>query len=132
MKKSLALLTPAIAFLTIAAPAFAVDACAGPYNQLCALNSDNLGSIVGTIVSLIFAIAILAALLYLVYGGFRWLTSGGDKQAVASARDHIIAAIIGLVIIFLSYLVLNIILQFFGLNSLTNVVIPNINGAVAH
>ncbi len=131
MKKAIALVTPAAVFLTVTVPAFAVDACAGPYNHLCALSSNNIGSIVGTVIALIFAVAILVALLYLVWGGFKWLTSGGDKQAVASAREHIVAAIVGLVIIFLSYLVLNLILQFFGLNTLSNVVIPNINGSTA-
>jgi len=53
----------------------------------------------------------------LIFGGFKWLTSGGDKGAVQAAREHIIAAIIGLVIIFLSYFILNILLQFFlGVN----------------
>jgi hypothetical protein len=129
MKKSLALITPALAYLTLASPSFAINLCtSGTYSALCAFNVNNMGSLISNLIMLIFAIAIIAALLYLIWGGFKWLTSGGDKNAVASARDHIIAAIIGLVIIFLSYLILNIIVQFFGLGDLTNITVPNLNG----
>jgi hypothetical protein len=69
------------------------------------------------------------ALLYLIYGGFRWLVSSGDKAQVASAREHLVAAIIGLVIIFLSYFILNLILGFFLGNgaSLSNLTIPTLH-----
>jgi len=87
---------------------------------------NNFGSIVGAIVQLIFVVAVIVALLYLVYGGFRWLVSGGDKSQVAAAREHLVAAIIGLVIIFLSYFILNLLLTFFRIGSLNTLTIPTI------
>jgi hypothetical protein len=41
----------------------------------------------------------IAAVLIIIVGGFRYITSGGDPQKAASARNAIIGAMIGLVII---------------------------------
>lgn len=79
-----------------------------------------VGQIVGFLVAFIIVIAFLAALLYIVIGAFQWITSGGDKQRVADARNHIIAAVIGLIIIALSFVIINVVIQALGLGSLTN------------
>lgn len=135
MKKYLALLTPAL-YLSATVSAFAqgagvqiknpCDSSSGGFNFLCNLQAASVGTIVGSLVQLLFVIAILAALVYLIYGGFRWLVSSGDKAQVASAREHLVAAIIGLVIIFLSYFVLNLLLAFFGLGTLSQLKIPTL------
>ncbi len=130
MKKFISALSIA-SYLAIAPSAFAatISTCAsnGQFSALCAFDASSFSTIVGTVIQLIFAIAIIVALLYLIWGGFKWLTSGGDKQAVASAREHIIAALIGLVIIFLSYFILNILVGFFipGAN-ISTINIPSI------
>ncbi len=131
MKKLVALLSPVI-YLSLTTSAFAADpplnACdtTGQFAVLCGLTSASFGSIVGSLIQLIFVIAVVVALFFLIYGGFRWLVSSGDKTQVASAREHIVAAIIGLVIIFLSYFILNLILGFFNVPNLSNLTIPTI------
>ena len=121
MKKILVLILSLPAYLTIAIPAFAQASPAfglcprntsgNPgFNALCNLDFQNL---LPALISTIFLLAIIAALLYLIWGGFKWLTSGGDKAAVQTAREHIIAAIIGLMLIFVSYVVMNILMNFF-------------------
>ncbi len=111
MKKALGITYAAATFLTLAPFAFAETLCpTGDFAGLCDVKIDTL---IGQFIQLIFIIAVLAALFYLIWGGFKWLTSGGDKTAVASAREHIIAAIIGLIVIFLSYFILNILIKFF-------------------
>ena len=130
MKKLVALLSPVI-YLSLASSAFAdtpINTCAtGQFNVLCTLVAGDFGSIIGSLIQLIFVIAVIVALLWLIYGGFRWLVSGGDKTQVSSAREHIVAAIIGLVIIFLSYFILNLLLTFFGIKGgLSNLTIPTI------
>jgi len=133
MKKYLALLVPA-AYLTLAFPALATTTSinspcgAGEFSPLCNLTAGSIGPLVGSLLQFIFVIAVLVALFFLVYGGFRWLVSSGDKTQVAAAREHIVAAVIGLVIIFLSYFILTIILAFFGID-LKNLSIPTIPGA---
>jgi hypothetical protein len=134
MKKIIALLSPAL-YLSLATSALATagvpinDPCASSaqgFSFLCSLNAGGLGGLIGSLVQLLFVIAILAALVFLVYGGFRWLVSGGDKGQVSAAREHIVAAIIGLVVIFLSYFILNILLTFFGLGTLGSLKIPTL------
>lgn len=125
--KKIVLAVSTASYLLLAPSAFADTLCPNNSNFSILCNLQ-LGRSVGNLINLIFIIAVVAALLYLVYGGFRWLTSTGDKANVAAAREHIVAAIIGLVIIFLSYFVLNILIAFFipGF-SLSTFNIPNIN-----
>lgn len=133
MKKLLGSLLSAIAFLTIGATsAFAnsVNPCpgAGQFSKLCNLNANNLGGIIGAAVTFILIIAVLIALFFLIWGGIRWITSGGDKGKVDSARQTITAAIVGLVIAFLAFFILSLALSFFGL-SLSNLTLPRIPNA---
>lgn len=56
-------------------------------------------------------------LVYLVYGGMEWLTSGGDKAKLESARSKITNALIGVAIIAASFAVWKIVLTFFGIDA---------------
>jgi hypothetical protein len=131
MKKILTATTGALSTLAFALPAYAqnLDPCAGSgqFSKLCKLNSNNLGSIVGAGIGFLLAIAVIIALFFLVFGGIRWMTSGGDKAKVESARNHIIAALIGLVIAFLAFFILSLALSIFGL-SLNKISLPKISG----
>lgn len=95
-----------------------------PWNKLCNINKDNLPGVIGTFIVILFIVAALVALLFLIWGGIKWIMSGGDKGKVETARSTIIAALIGLVITFLAFFLLSFILSLFGL-SVTNLVIPN-------
>lgn len=75
------------------------------------------------IITLLFVVGIVIAVAFLIYGGIKWILSGGDKQAVESARGHIIAAIVGLLIVVAAFFILNVIFrlltgQSFDLNNL--------------
>ncbi|OQB18217.1 MAG: hypothetical protein BWY14_00978 [Parcubacteria group bacterium ADurb.Bin192] len=58
-----------------------------------------IGSLMGIIGSLLF--------LYMLYGGFRWMTAGGDAAAVTKAVSIIKNAIIGIMIIVFAYTLSN-------------------------
>jgi uncharacterized protein YacL len=133
LKKVVGAVATGATFLGATAPAFAngtsLNPCngSGPFGKLCNLNANNLGSIIGGVITTILVIAVLIALFYLIWGGIAWITSGGDKANVEKARGRIIAAIVGLVIAFLAFFILSLVLQVFGL-SLANMTIPTING----
>src|ERR1035437_5455086 len=97
MKKFVALLSLA-SYLSLASSAFAdntISTCVnGQFQTLCALQAGNFGGVVGSVIQLVFVVAVVFALFYLIYGGFRWLVSTGDKGKVSEAREHIVAAII--------------------------------------
>lgn len=67
--------------------------------------------------NIINAAAILAgvaSIFFIVWAGTRYITSGGDPEKVAKARGTITFAIIGLVIILLSFLIIKIFTQVTG------------------
>ena len=72
------------------------------------------GTITGNAVSILFAIGVILALFYLIYAGIQWTMSGGDKQKIAAARNKIIYAIIGLLVIFFSIFIVNLVLFVLG------------------
>lgn len=51
---------------------------------------------------LIFLVGAIAVI-YLIIGGLRYVTSGGDSKAVTAAKDTILYAIIGIVVAVISY-----------------------------
>jgi TRAP-type C4-dicarboxylate transport system permease small subunit len=53
--------------------------------------------------SLVLALLGLVAVIMVVWGGFTWLTSGGDETKVESAKKIISAAVIGLIVVLLSW-----------------------------
>ena len=131
--RKISFLPIAVTFLALAPQAFAtsVSACptTGQFSKLCQLSAGSLQGIIGPAITFAFVMAALVALGYLIWGGIKWIISQGDKQAVEDARNHIIASIIGLVIIFMSYLIINIVLSFFGGSgtSLNNLQLPTLN-----
>ena len=62
----------------------------------------------------ILGLAGIALFLMLLIGGFKYLTSGGNPESVASAQKTITYAIIGLIIVALAFLILVFIQTFTG------------------
>ncbi len=95
----------------------------GAFASLCSRgNNGDIGSVLGPVVNLLFFIAAIIALFFLIIGGIRWVTSSGEEKNVEGARNQIIAAAIGLGVTFLSYLIINLLLNFFlgtGIQKLT-------------
>lgn len=97
-----------------------VDPCpksgGGNFDLLCKIQLEGQGGLLQTLITIAFIVATLIALAFLIFGGIKWIMSGGDKAGVEGARNMIVAALVGLVIVFLSYLLLNIVFSFFGLS----------------
>lgn len=96
-----------------------INPCAGAgadfYQTLCALSTTQLPTLVQRIIVILLIFAVLISLFFLIFGGIKWILSGGDKTGVETARNMIIAAIVGLVIAFLAFFILNVVLGLFGL-----------------
>lgn len=89
---------------------------------------NNAVNVVRGIIQFILVIAFIAAFIFLLIGGLRWITAGGDEKAVSGARGMITAALIGLVIVLVAYAIIRLVEIFFNVNIITNgVTIPNIN-----
>ena len=98
----------------------------GGLSKLCGYNTSTLAKIITNSITMLLIIAVLASLFFLIAGGIKWITSGGDKAGVEQARNWIIASIVGLVITFLSFFIISFVLNFFGLKSLGDFTIPNL------
>ncbi len=62
-----------------------------------------LPAIIGTVVGAALSFVGVLFLLLMIYGGIVWMTSQGNEQQVEKARNLIIAAIIGLIIVLAAY-----------------------------
>ena len=133
MKKVSALALSSLAYIGFAGSALAagtgdisVNPCpTGNFSALCSLTAD--GQLINSLITLAFIVASLIALAFLIFGGIKWITSGGDKGGVEAARNMIVASLVGLVIVFLSYLILNFVFAFFGLGTIGAFNIPSLN-----
>ena len=69
-------------------------------------------------ITLFMIAGIILALILLAWGGINWIYSGGDKSKLQSARAQITWALIGLVLLFLSFFILGIISYLFNIDLL--------------
>ena len=119
-------LTGAVYFFASSA-VYAQSICpSGQFSNLCSLSLNNASNLVGNVVTILLIIAVILALFFLIWGGIRWITSGGDKGKVDAARQTITAAIVGLILAFLAYAILNIILLIFTGKTATTFTIPTL------
>lgn len=105
-------------FLALPAYAQSLDPCTGATgiaNTLCKLGGENIAKTIQNIIVFFVVLAIVIALLYLLYGGVKWITSRGEKDQVEASRNHIIAAITGLIVVFLAIFIISIVLAAFGI-----------------
>lgn len=77
--------------------------------------------------SLLLYVAGALAIGYLMYGGVKWITSRGDKVAVESARRHIVAAVIGLVVVISAFFILQVVFRILGVQNPLNNGIPTLD-----
>ena len=81
-------------------------------------NQGNIGNIVTNLLDYLFPLAGILLLLYLIYGGFSLMVSGGDPKAVQGAKSKITNALIGFVIIFAAYWIVQLIASILGLGKI--------------
>lgn len=75
-------------------------------------------TVVTNIISIFFTVGGLGVVIYFVWGAVDWILSGGDKEKISNARKKMTNAIIGLVLLSLSYVIINIVGQVVGFNPL--------------
>lgn len=73
---------------------------------------------INLILRIVVVVAALLVFFYLIWGALSWITSGGDKGQTDKARQRMIAAIVGLVILSATYALYLFVLQFFGIGSI--------------
>ncbi|MEI6237336.1 MAG: pilin [Candidatus Saccharibacteria bacterium] len=68
-------------------------------------------ALVKTIISIFSWIVGVVCVIMVIYGGFRYVTSGGDSNNIAMAKNTILYALIGLVIVALAQVIVKFVLN---------------------
>lgn len=79
------------------------------------IGAITVGSLISKILPYIFGAAGIALLIYLVIGGLQMMVSRGDPKAMQSAQAKITNALIGFVIVFFAFTIVQIVGQVLGL-----------------
>jgi cytochrome bd-type quinol oxidase subunit 2 len=85
----------------------------------CTGGNGGLGKLIRTIINVLSVIIGAIAVIMIIIGGFRYIVSAGNAEQAKSARNTILYAIIGLVIVALAQIIVH-----FVLNNTTNVTNP--------
>ena len=124
MKRVIGAITSVAALLTTPSYVFAQGELSISIPTPAILKITDLGKFISAILAAILVIATLAAFIYLIIGGLRWITSGGDKGSVEGAQKQIQAAIIGLFVVFAAWAIMLVIGKFLGIPDVFNLSFP--------
>jgi hypothetical protein len=72
---------------------------------------ERVSAIIRRIVNLLSIVVGVVAVIMIIIGGFRYVTSGGSDASVTGAKNTILYAVIGLIIVALSQLLVNFVLS---------------------
>ena len=73
--------------------------------------NSEIGKIAQNVVNIFSYVVGAIAVIMIIYGGFRYITSGGDSNSVGSAKNTLIYAIVGLVIVALAQIIVHFVLN---------------------
>jgi len=88
-----------------------LDASGSGCNSNVTTGSSNLNNVITDIVNIFSVVVGIVSVIMIIYGGFRYVTSGGDSGNVSSAKNTIIYAVIGLVVVALAQFIVQFVLD---------------------
>ncbi len=71
---------------------------------------DQVNAIISTIINLFSLVVGVVSVIMIIIGGLKYITSGGDSGNVTSAKNTILYAIIGLVVVALAQVIVRFVL----------------------
>src|SRR3989344_8747663 len=72
-------------------------------------NVSNVTELIMRFIQILLAVAGLVAVIFLIIGGFRYITAGGNEETSESAKKTVTNAIIGIVIVILAFVIVRVI-----------------------
>lgn len=73
--------------------------------------SRKIGELLKTVINVFSWVVAVIAVIMIIYGGLRYITSGGDSGKVGNAKNTIIYALIGLVVVALAQFIVQFVLE---------------------
>lgn len=71
--------------------------------NICGGTGDGLFAVIKTVIQVLLIAAGVIAVIVIIVGGLRYMTSNGEQAQVKGAKDTILYAVIGLVVTVLAY-----------------------------
>ena len=78
--------------------------------------TTKIGDIIGRAVPLVFAIAGIGLLIMIIASGFKLMTSAGDAKKMEQGRQQLTYAVVGFIVIFASFWIVQILGIITGIN----------------
>ncbi len=74
------------------------------------VGDTSLQSYISLIINVLLGLIGVVAVIMLIYGGFRYVLSGGNEKSTSAAKDTILFAIIGIVVAVLAFAIVNFVI----------------------
>ncbi|MFA5021704.1 MAG: MopE-related protein [Patescibacteria group bacterium] len=81
------------------------------YGALSGLGTQDLRVTVMSIIRVVLGFLGVISLLIIIYGGYTWMTAGGNVEKISTAKKILVNAVIGLVIIFSAFMITSFIIN---------------------
>jgi hypothetical protein len=94
--------------LCTGAQSLSVNSSGGTEN--CQEQGSGITGLIKTVINILSIIVGVVAVIMIIIGGFRYITSGGKQESVTAAKNTILYAVIGLVIVALAQVVVRFVL----------------------
>lgn len=88
-----------------------LDTQVGSCNSDVSTGTSGINKVITDIVNIFSVIVGIVSVIMIIWGGFRYVTSGGDSGKVGDAKNTIIYAIIGLVVVALAQFIVQFVLD---------------------
>lgn len=72
--------------------------------------AETVNGMIKTVINIISVLVGIVSVIMIIWGGFKYVTSGGDSGNVTSAKNTIIYAVIGLVVVALAQFIVQFVL----------------------
>lgn len=81
------------------------------YATIVGWGTQDLRTTVMLIINILMGFLGIIAVIIVLYGGFKWMTAGGNEDQVGEAKKMIIAGVVGLAVIFMAYAIASFVIQ---------------------
>ena len=83
-------------------------------NDVCSKKGDtDANPLIVSVVNLLLYIVGIVAVIMIIVGGMKYLTSSGDSGKVTSAKNTVVYAVVGLLVAIFSWVIVNLIVKQF-------------------
>lgn len=107
--------------------AFTINQPEGYGIQVGEANADTiLQTVIGNAIKVVFALAAILIIFFLIWGAIDWVMSGGDKEKVGNARKKITSALIGLALLAFVFVIASVLGRIVGFDPLGPLPIPSL------